>query len=124
MACPAPPETQHETRHGRLRLAPGWQGSFVFLAVLASLVLGYVCLRFDETHHARDPRVIHPLRLASNYRALLGDRHYLGFGLALAYGSLFAFISSSGTGGCRRGTTACSSSWWWPTCVPAWTSAD
>jgi hypothetical protein len=67
----------------------------VFLAVLASLVLGYVCLRFDETHHARDPRVIHPLRLASNYRALLGDRHYLGFGLALAYGSLFAFISGA-----------------------------
>ena len=78
-------------------LPAGWQGSFVFLAVLASLILGYVWLGFAETHHARDPHALHPLRLASNYRALLGDRHYLGFGLALAftYGSLFAFISGA-----------------------------
>ena len=75
----------------------GWQGSFVFLFVLASVVLAYVWFGYRETHHARDPHAIHPLRLISNYRALLRDRGYVGFALVLAftYGGLFAFISSA-----------------------------
>lgn len=78
-------------------LPAGWQGSFIFLFALASVVLAYVWFGYRETHHARDPHAIHPLRLLSNYRALLGDRHYVGFALVLAftYGGLFAFISSA-----------------------------
>lgn len=75
--------------------AAGWQGAFVFLVAAGGVVLAYVWLRFDETHHARDPHAIHLARLVANYRQLLGDRQYLGFALALAftYGALFAFAS-------------------------------
>ena len=78
-------------------LPAGWQGSFIFLFGLAGVVLACVWFGYRETHHARDPHAIHLLRLLSNYRALLGNRQYLGFALALAftYGALFAFISSA-----------------------------
>lgn len=78
-------------------LPTGWQTAFIFLFALATVVLAYVWLGFEETHHARDPQAVHVPRLLSSYRELMGDRQYASFALALAftYGALFAFISSA-----------------------------
>jgi DHA1 family bicyclomycin/chloramphenicol resistance-like MFS transporter len=75
----------------------GWRWNFAILLSfgLAALLLTWTGL--GETNTQPDRAALDPRRMTANFRALLGDRAYLGFALTVAfsYAGLFSFISGS-----------------------------
>lgn len=75
----------------------GWRWNFAILLSfgVATLILSWIGLL--ETNAQPDRAALDPRRMTANFRALLGDRAYLGFTLTVAfsYAGLFSFISGS-----------------------------
>lgn len=75
----------------------GWRWNFGLLAACGAILLAAAWRRLAETNAWPDPRALSATRIIANYGALLANRVYLGFALAVAFGyaGLFAFISGS-----------------------------
>ncbi len=75
----------------------GWRATFVALTIYAVLLLLLAGRVLQETNRHLDPHAMHPLRMLSNYRALLADPVYRGALLigCGAFAALFSFISGS-----------------------------
>jgi MFS transporter, DHA1 family, multidrug resistance protein len=81
---------------GLIETHAGWRWNFALLLGVACVLLA--CLTaLDETNAHKNPRATDIAPMLRNYRTLLGDRIYLGYGLAVSfsYAGLFAFISGS-----------------------------
>lgn len=75
----------------------GWRGNFVLLFVFGAVLLAGVWRILAETNRHPDRDALAPSRMLANYRALLGDRGFLGRALVVACGfaGMFTFISAS-----------------------------
>ena len=82
---------------GYLHGAFGWQANFIALAALGAGAWLLVRFLLRETLAHPDPQALDSRRLVTTYAAILGDREFLGYGLAgaFAFAGLFAFISGS-----------------------------
>jgi MFS transporter, DHA1 family, multidrug resistance protein len=82
---------------GALTVWFGWRATFLFLTVFSFVQAILVWRMLGESNRHRDPDGLRPGRIASNFRALLGDRLYRGvlWCNGFSYASLFAFISGS-----------------------------
>ena len=82
---------------GFLEVWFGWQSNFVALVVYGVAGLAGMLLLLPETNVAPDPSATRPMRMLTNYQALLRHRAYLGYALcvAFAYSGIFSFISGS-----------------------------
>jgi len=90
------PITAPAMGQGVLLLGP-WRAIFVVLGALGAFVAGWVLIRLPETHPVEQRA---PLQLGETMRAygeVLKNRVSLGYtlGAGVAFGALFAFISSS-----------------------------
>lgn len=82
---------------GYLQTHFGWQAAFVFMALIAAILL-LACLRFLPESLPRASRsAFHPVHLARNYLAAIQDVRFLFGGLAVgfAFGGLGLYIASS-----------------------------
>jgi DHA1 family bicyclomycin/chloramphenicol resistance-like MFS transporter len=82
---------------GYLQGTFGWQSSFFAQAAFALAALAAVALFLGETLTRPDPHATSPRHIASNARAIAGDRGWRAYALASAfcYCGLFAYISGS-----------------------------
>jgi MFS transporter, DHA1 family, multidrug resistance protein len=82
---------------GYLQTWFGWQASFMFLSLLAVVMLILVFSYISETNAHQNPQAIKPAIIIGNYLELLKNHHFLGYVLinAFVYSGLFAFISGS-----------------------------
>lgn len=82
---------------GYLQLWFGWQSTFVFLSVLALVLLGIVTVWVSESNEHRTPDALKPARLLGNYVFILKNRQFQGYVLvnSMVFSGLFAFISGS-----------------------------
>ncbi len=82
---------------GFLEVWFGWQANFVALLVYGAVGLAATLVMLPETNAHPDPAATRPLRLLTNYGALLRHRAFLGYALcnACAYSGIFSFISGS-----------------------------
>lgn len=82
---------------GWLTVWAGWRATFVFLAAYSVVLVVAIALMLRETNPHLNPSAGRPVEIWTNFATLLRDRRYRGVLLcnALAYSSLFAFISGS-----------------------------
>ncbi len=82
---------------GYLEVWFGWRANFLALLAYGGAALVGLLVILPETNAWRDPEATRVMRIAANYRALAGDRAYLGYlaVVACAYSGIFAFISGS-----------------------------
>lgn len=82
---------------GFLQAHFGWQSVFVVLSALGGLFFFGYLWAVPETNQMIDPTALNPARMGANYRALLGNRQYLGYTMmvAILFWGMFAFIANS-----------------------------
>ena len=82
---------------GTLELWLGWRANFALLVGIGSVLLAAIWLLLAETNTHRDPAATALKPMLANYRALLGNRRYIGYTLCLAcgYAGIFAFLSGA-----------------------------
>jgi DHA1 family bicyclomycin/chloramphenicol resistance-like MFS transporter len=82
---------------GFLEVWFGWQANFAALLVYGVGGLAATLVMLPETNTQPDPAATRPLRILTNYGALLRHRSFLGYALcnACAYSGIFSFISGS-----------------------------
>jgi DHA1 family bicyclomycin/chloramphenicol resistance-like MFS transporter len=75
----------------------GWRANFVLLAAIIALVFLMAARWLPETAAQVDHRALEWRRMASGYGALLANRTYMGYALALAFGlaGVFAFVTGA-----------------------------
>jgi MFS transporter, DHA1 family, multidrug resistance protein len=81
----------------QLHVLLGWQANFVFVAVFAAVLFGWVVTQLPETLRARNLAATRPATMVANYVRLLRSRGYLGYLLMASFGfaGLFAFLAGS-----------------------------
>jgi DHA1 family bicyclomycin/chloramphenicol resistance-like MFS transporter len=82
---------------GMLATVTDWRGLFVFLAGIGAVILLAVALQFTETLPAERRARGGFAQTARDYRALLGDRRFVGAVLVsgFAYAALFAYLAGA-----------------------------
>jgi DHA1 family bicyclomycin/chloramphenicol resistance-like MFS transporter len=82
---------------GYLLTAFDWRAIFVAMAVVAGATLLCLVGFFHETNDKRDPHALNARRMTANYRAMLGERAFMGYSLTVAFsiGGLVMFLSGS-----------------------------
>jgi DHA1 family bicyclomycin/chloramphenicol resistance-like MFS transporter len=75
----------------------GWRANFLLLAVTIALVFAMSARWLPETAAQVDHRALQLRRIAVGYGALLANRTYMGFALALSFGlaGVFAFVTGA-----------------------------
>ncbi len=75
----------------------GWRANFLLLAVTIALVFAMAARWLPETAAQVDHRALEWRRMAGGYGALLANRTYMGFALALSFGlaGVFAFVTGA-----------------------------
>lgn len=75
----------------------GWRANFVLLAAIIALVFAMSARWLPETAAQVDHRALQLRRVAVGYGALLANRTYMGFALALSFGlaGVFAFVTGA-----------------------------
>lgn len=82
---------------GYLQLWFGWRANFVLLGVVGISILTAVTVLLAETNPHRDPRALHPGRLAAAAGTLITDGRYCGYTLSVAF--VFAGLMAFTAGG-------------------------
>lgn len=74
-----------------------WRGIFYFLAILSGFLVTLVLVFLNETHPTKDRVPLNLASLASGYRAILKDSHFLRLALvgSFNFGSIFLVIASA-----------------------------
>ena len=82
---------------GYLQLWFGWRSTFVFLSLVGAVILAAVSSLLDETSPRDEQRPLNLGELARSYGALVVDRGYWGYTLAVAFvfSGLMAFTAGS-----------------------------
>ena len=82
---------------GALATVTDWRGLFMFLAGIGAVILLAVALRFTETLPAERRTRGGFAQTTRDYRALLGDRRFVGavLGSGFAYAALFAYLAGA-----------------------------
>lgn len=82
---------------GQLQMLFGWRAAFAALLLIGAGIGLATYLRLDESIRRRDPAATDPVRLMTNYGALLRSRIYIAYsGLtALFFGGLMAFATGA-----------------------------
>jgi DHA1 family bicyclomycin/chloramphenicol resistance-like MFS transporter len=81
---------------GYLHAQFGWQASFVFLAVLSTVLFAYCTVRMAETHQAHGSNLLSNLKaMALGYQVLAGQRVFVAYSLNIGFisGALFAWFA-------------------------------
>tara|TARA_R110002050_G_scaffold67883_3_gene147139 strand:+ start:52 stop:1257 length:1206 start_codon:yes stop_codon:yes gene_type:complete len=81
---------------GQLHGFFGWQASFVFMAVVGSLLFVYSLLRLPETNEHKNPDAMKLGGMLRTYGTLIIDRRF--FGYAALNGSIFGMLFAYQTG--------------------------
>ncbi len=81
---------------GQLQVLFGWRAAFAALLLIGAGIGLATYLRLDESIRQRDPAATDPVRLMTNYAALLRSRTYIAYsGLASSFfGGLMAFATA------------------------------
>jgi len=83
---------------GQVLLLWHWRGIFIIMALGAALLLaGVLCIMRETLKPERVAPSLQPGRILRNYRQLLGERQFLGYALAGAFGTagMFSYIAGS-----------------------------
>ena len=82
---------------GHLTVTLGWVSVFAAMAVIGAVLMVATGVTLPETNAHRNPDALSPRHFLVNYKALLGDRTFRAYMLAVAFNfsGLFAFISGS-----------------------------
>lgn len=82
---------------GFLEAHLGWRSNFLLLAAIGLVAFVSMLVTTPESNRFRDPKALAPSQLIGRYRALLGNRLYVGYVMVCGcgYGGLFCFISGS-----------------------------
>jgi DHA1 family bicyclomycin/chloramphenicol resistance-like MFS transporter len=81
---------------GYLHTHFGWQASFLFLALLGTILFAYCALKMAETHPAQGGNLFNSLKaMALGYRVLLGERVFVAYSLNIGFvsGAIFAWFA-------------------------------
>jgi DHA1 family bicyclomycin/chloramphenicol resistance-like MFS transporter len=81
---------------GYLHTHFGWQASFVFLAILGTVLFAYCAVRMAETNEVQGGDLITSIRtMALGYRVLLRERAFVAYNLNIGFigGGAFAFFA-------------------------------
>ncbi len=81
---------------GYLHAQFGWQASFVFLALLGTILFAYCAARMAETHQAPGGDLLGNLKaMALGYRVLIGERVFVAYSLNIGFisGAIFAWFA-------------------------------
>ena len=78
-------------------LFAGWRAIFALLAIMASLIGGWIAWRLPETMAVKHRQVIHPGRIGRNMILAATDRRSVGYvlGGSLTFGAMLGYINSS-----------------------------
>lgn len=81
---------------GYLHAQFGWQASFVFLALLGTILFAYCAARMAETHQAPGGDLLGNLKaMAVGYRVLISERVFVAYSLNIGFisGAIFAWFA-------------------------------